>query len=245
MAGDDVGQGVGMIPGHHLGMCGGARGEVGQHQIPGAGGFHIVPAQIGGSLGAGRLEGSPARAHGAWFTGGITAGFAADDDAVLQRGTLRRGLVHLVRVLGGDDGDARAGFVDAVGHVPGREQHRAGNGHHPGLDAPDQHLVEGRHAGNLQQREVPLGRAQGAQHVGHPVGGRRQVRIAVALDGLAGGGNVDEGFLVRASGPAVDHVETEVVELGNLQPEIVLVALIVPQVGRIDHGALRKLKVKG
>ena len=232
MAGDDVGQGVGMVPRHHLGVGSGARSEIGQHQLVGTRKAGLLLAQGIRGRAAGGLVADPA------FP------LAADHDQVHQGRAGGPDLVHLWGLVGGDDGELRPRLVDAIGHVLCGKQDRARHGHHAGLDAAHQHLVPGRQAGNNHQGKVPPGGAQPPQDVAEPVGGVVQVGKAMVADVLAAPVHRDERRLVRLPRPLLDHVEAEIVEFRHLQPEIVPVGQVIGHRRQVNHYAPRFFREK-
>ena len=138
---------------------------------------------------------------------------------MFQRGAFRPDLIDLGRVLGGDDGDFRPGFVNPVSNILGGELHGARHGHNAGLHAADQHLVPGRDAWNHHQGKIPLRSSQPQENVGKPVGLAVQVLEAVALDFPPTAVDVNEGGLVRFPCPGGDDVEPEVEILRHAETE--------------------------
>ena len=156
--GEGVAEAVGVVPGYHLGHRRGARREVDEHQVAGAGRRHVGAAQaVGGRL-ARRLDVDPSLAR------------ATGDEKDFQGRAAGADVVDLGDAVGGNDGDAGAGLVDAVLDVLGRQHGGGGHAYHAELHAGDHRLVPGGNARDHDEGEVALPGPQLQQQVGQTVG---------------------------------------------------------------------------
>ena len=207
--GQRVGDGVAVVPRHQLREGRGAGGEIGQHRLVAAGRLDRAAVEPVARRRAGGLAMDPVAVR------------RADRDHPLQGRAFVAHRLDLRDMVGGDDGQAGARLVDAVFDILGLQQVGARHGDDAELDAADHGLIPGRDARNHHKGEIALGRVDAAQHVGEAVGGRREVGKPPSRLFAAIGVNVDEGGLVAPGGPAVDQVESEIVEFGRRQPDTI------------------------
>ena len=170
IAGDRMGERIGVIALDHLRHRRRARREIDQHRLVRRCRRQSRPVHRIRHAGTHVFQARPA-------VPGIPG--IPDQDQVLQRRAVRADLLDLVGMFGGDDGNARVGPVDAVFDIPGGQQVGARHGDHAGLRAPQQDLIPFDNARDHHEGEIALFGAQRHQRIGKAV--RQPVEIAVAV----------------------------------------------------------------
>ena len=230
--GEDVAQGIGEIVAHHLGIAGGARGEVEQRDVLVARGRQPGgPGEFGAGPGQGLVEVDPAGPR------------AAHRHLQLQGGRLRLRGVHVLQHQGVRRGHDQ---LDVRGVVPVDEVlggELVGGGDGDGAQLVQRQQAEPELVAPLedQHHRVALADAQGAEQVGGAVAGLAHLREGEA-GGLAAVVAPDQGHLVGlGAGVLVHHVVGEVeggrhIDLEMVPEVLVGVEFRLGEVALEQHG---------